>query len=106
MKTRMFKSVKVATGSGNVFRDLNFGKIESEDLKWRSGLMMRVERFVRESKLMHAEAARALGVSEARLTLLQKGKIGRFSVGGLNAMLANAGLVDEVACEGVNVELS
>jgi predicted XRE-type DNA-binding protein len=91
----MFKDVKVTTSSCNVFLDLKFGKIEAEDLKRRSGLMMQVERFVRESKLPRAEVARALGVSEARLRLLQMGKIGRFSVEGLKTMLVNAGFVAE-----------
>jgi predicted XRE-type DNA-binding protein len=58
MKIRMAKGVKVTTSSGNVFLDLNFGKIEADDLKRRSELMMRAERFVTESKLVHAEVAR------------------------------------------------
>jgi predicted XRE-type DNA-binding protein len=95
MKTTVFRGVKVTTSSGNVFLDIKFGKIEAEDLKRRSGLMMEVERFVRESKFTHAEMARTLGVSEARLRLLQKGKIVRFSVEGLKTMLANAGCVTE-----------
>jgi predicted XRE-type DNA-binding protein len=96
----MFKGVKVTTSSGNIFLDLKFGKVEAEDLKRRSGLMMQVERFVRESKLTHAEVARTLGISETRLRLLQKGKIGRFSVEGLKVMLANAGVIEsDVICE-------
>jgi predicted XRE-type DNA-binding protein len=93
MKRGVPKGVKVTTSSGNVFLDLKFGKTEAEDLKRRAELMMQAERFVTESKLAHAEVARVLGISEARLGLLQKGKIGRFSVEGLKTMLANAGCV-------------
>jgi predicted XRE-type DNA-binding protein len=95
MKTRMFKGVKITTSSGNVFRDLEFGKIEAEDLKRRSELMMRVERFAKGAKLTHSEAARALGVSDARLKLLLNGKIGQFNIEELKMMLSNVGVVDE-----------
>jgi predicted XRE-type DNA-binding protein len=91
MKTEMSKGVKITTSSDNVFLDLKFGKIEAEDLKRRSGLMMQAERFVRESKFKHAEVAHALGVTEANLIHLVEGKIQHFTVESLEKMLVNAG---------------
>jgi predicted XRE-type DNA-binding protein len=91
MKTRMLKGVKVTASSDNVFLDLGFGKIEAEDLKRRSALMTHVERFVKASKLTHAEMARALGTTEAQLTRLSEGKIQHFTVESLEKMLVNAG---------------
>jgi predicted XRE-type DNA-binding protein len=91
MKTRMFKGVKVTTSSDNMFLDLKFGKIEAEDLKRRSELMMQVERFVKASKFTNAKMARALRVTEANLIHLVGGKVQHFTVESLEKMLVNAG---------------
>jgi predicted XRE-type DNA-binding protein len=101
MKTRVINDAKVTTSSDNVFVDLNFGKTEAADLKRRSELMMQVERFVKDAKSTHVEAARALGVSGARLKLLLGGKIGQFSFDDLKTMLSHAGFVDEDAENGI-----
>jgi predicted XRE-type DNA-binding protein len=63
-----------------VFRDLGFDKDEAENLKLRAELMMRIEDFYRKSGLTQIEAARALGLTQPRLSALLKGRIGLFSI--------------------------
>ena len=88
----MSRKIKVEEGSGNVFRDIGFSEAEAENLKLRSTLMMRVEKFVKQSELTQTEAAKQLGITQPRLNQLLKGKIQLFSLDALVNMLANAGL--------------
>ena len=76
----------------NIFRDLGFGDAEAENLKLRSTLMQRVEKFVKQSNMTQSEAAIVLGVTQPRLNQLLKGKIQLFSLDALVNMLANAGM--------------
>ena len=76
----------------NVFTDLGFGAEEAANLAMRSELMMRVEQWYGESGLTQAAAARALGVTQPRINLLLKGKIGEFSLDALVNMATRAGL--------------
>jgi len=88
----MTERLKRVRGSGNVFRDLGFGKAEAENLKLRSELMMRIEDFYRQSGMTQAEAARSLGLTQPRLNALLKGKIGLFSLDALVMVATRAGL--------------
>ncbi len=74
----MSGKLKRVRGSGNVFRDLGFGKAEAESLKLRAELMMRIDEAFRRSGMTQAEAARALGLTQPRLNALLKGNIGLF----------------------------
>ena len=53
---------------------------------------MRVERFVKQSRLTQQAAARVLGVTQPRLNQLLKRKIELFSLDALVNMLTNAGM--------------
>jgi len=88
----MSQMLKRVRGSGNVFRDLGFGKAEADSLRLRAELMMRIEDFYRESGMTQAEAARALGLTQPRLNALLKGKIGLFGLDALVDIAARAGL--------------
>jgi predicted XRE-type DNA-binding protein len=88
----MTEKLKRVRGSGNVFRDIGFGKAEAESLKLRSELMMRIDNFYRRSGMTQAEAARELGLTQPRLNALLKGKIGLFSLDALVDIAARAGL--------------
>lgn len=88
----MSGKLKRTRGSGNVFRDLGFDKDESENLKLRAELMMRIEDFYRKSGLTQIEAARVLGLTQPRLNALLKGRIGLFSIDSLVNAAANAGM--------------
>ena len=88
----MTKRIKITEGSDNVFRDIGFGEVEAENLKLRSDLMVRIEKYVKQSGMTQTEAARELGITQPRLNQLLKGKIQLFSLGALVNMLAQAGM--------------
>ena len=88
----MSEGLKRMRGSGNVFRDLGFGKAEAENLKMRSELMVRIDDYYRRSGMTQAEAAKALGLTQPRLNALLKGKIDLFSLDALVNIAHRAGL--------------
>jgi predicted XRE-type DNA-binding protein len=88
----MSEKLKRVRSSGNVFRDLGFGKAEAESLKLRAELMMRIDEAFRRSGMTQAEAARALGLTQPRLNALLRGKIGLFSLDALVDIAGRAGL--------------
>ena len=88
----MTKRIKITEGSDNVFRDIGFGEVEAEYLKLRSDLMVRIEKYVKQSGMTQTEAARELGITQPRLNQLLKGKIQLFSLDALVNMLAQAGM--------------
>lgn len=88
----MGDKLKITRSSGNVFRDLGFGKAEAENLRLRSELMMRIEQFYRRSEMTQADAAKILGLTQPRLNALLKGKIGLFSLDALVNVASRAGL--------------
>jgi predicted XRE-type DNA-binding protein len=85
-------ATKVRRSSGNVFRDLGFPREEAENLKIRSGLMIRLTRVIDARGLTQAQAAELLGVTQPRVSDLVRGKIDRFSIDTLVAMLGQAGV--------------
>ena len=87
----------VTPADGNVFADLGFADAEAESLKIRSTLMMAIHRTIDERGLTKKEAARLFGVSQPRITALQRGAIGSFTIDELVAMLAHAHIPVEVS---------
>ncbi len=85
------RSTKIIEGSGNVFVDLGFSPEEATNLSLRSDLMTELEEHLKTLRLTQAEAAELLKVSQPRISDLMRGKIGRFSVDSLIAMLGRAG---------------
>jgi predicted XRE-type DNA-binding protein len=84
--------MKRVRGSGNVFRDIGFGRTEAENLKLRSDLMIRIEEFFRRSGMTQADGARALGLTQPRLNALLKGRMELFSLDALVTIANRAGL--------------
>lgn len=80
------------TNVPNVFTDLGFDAEEAANLALRSELMMRIVQWFSDSGLTQAAAAQILGVSQPRMNLLLKGKIGEFSLDALVNMATRAGL--------------
>jgi predicted XRE-type DNA-binding protein len=85
-------ATKVRRSSGNVFRDLGFPRKEAENLKIRSDLMIRLTKVIDGRGLTQAQAAELLGVTQPRVSDLVRGKIDRFSIDTLVAMLGQAGV--------------
>ena len=82
--------------SGNVFRDLDFAPEEAEHLRVRADLMIALSALIDERCLTQVQAAELLGVTQPRVSDLVRGKIDRFSVDTLIAMLGAAGVKVQV----------
>lgn len=88
----MTEKLKDVRGSGNIFIDLGFNKIEAENLRLRSDLMIRIVEFYRKSGMTQAAAAKALGLTQPRLNALLKGRLSLFSLDALVNIASRAGL--------------
>ncbi|MBL4775176.1 MAG: XRE family transcriptional regulator [Mariprofundus sp.] len=77
--------------SGNVFADLGFDAEEAENLKLRSQLMIEVDKALIEQKLTQQAAAKALGISQPRVSDLIRGKAEKFTIDALVNILTKLG---------------
>jgi predicted XRE-type DNA-binding protein len=82
---------KLTRSSGNVFRDLGFPSEEADNLKIRSALIGHLRRLIEARGLTQAEAAKAMRVSQPRVSDLVRGKIDLFSIDALVTMLGHLG---------------
>jgi predicted XRE-type DNA-binding protein len=83
--------MKVERSSGNVFRDLGFGRKEAESLRLRAELMVELKRLIQARKLTQRSAAKLFGVTQPRVSDLVRGRIDLFSIEALINMLGKAG---------------
>jgi predicted XRE-type DNA-binding protein len=65
---------------------------QAENLKLRSSLMLALKRHIEREGMSQTEAAKALGVTQPRISNLMRGKIEVFGLDMLVNMLAAAGL--------------
>lgn len=75
----------------SVFRDL-FPKAEAEELEIRSVLLIGLDRWLATAGMTQTGAAKALGVTQARISDIRRGKINQFSLDLLVRLAARAGL--------------
>jgi predicted XRE-type DNA-binding protein len=75
-----------------VFRDLGFSRVEAENFRVRSELIVLLTKLIERQGLSQAAAARVLGVSQPRVSDLVRGRIDHFSIETLVNMLARAGV--------------
>ena len=87
----LMDKLEVTQGSGNVFADLGFDAEESANLLFRSTLMVRLTKIVRDRELTQHQAAKLFGITQPRVNQMLRGKIDAFSVDALVNMLARAG---------------
>lgn len=85
-------TTRVRHSTGNVFRDLGFSREEAENLKIRTDLMIQLSKLIEARRLTQAQAADLFGVTQPRVSDLIRGKIDRFSIDTLVAMLGHAGV--------------
>ena len=85
-------TTRIRRSSGNVFRDLGFSEEAATNLKLRSDLMIRLSKLIDARGLTQARAADLFGVTQPRISDLVRGKIDRFSIDTLIAMLGHAGV--------------
>ena len=85
-------TIKKRRSTGNVFEDLGFPSEEAEHLRIRADLMIELGKVIQSRRLTQVEAAALFGVSQPRISNLVHGKIERFSIDTLIAMLGRAGV--------------
>ena len=85
-------TIKVRRPTRNAFRDLGFSKQEAENLEIRTNLMIRLSKLIETRRLTQAQAASLFDVTQPRISDLVRGKIDRFSIDTLVAMLGHAGI--------------
>ena len=75
---------------GNIFADLTLP--DAENLKLRSELMIAIRKWVKDTSLTQAEAARRLNTTQPILNDIIRGRYERFTIDRLVNMLDVAGL--------------
>lgn len=75
----------------NVFEDLGFTEAEAQDLVLRAGMIVTINREMRNRNMSPDDAAVAFGCAQSRITDLIKGKLHKFSLDELANMIAHAG---------------
>jgi len=85
----------VTPAGRSVFYDL-FRKAKADELVMRSTLLMGLEHWLKESGLTQTQAAKALGIAQARVSDIKRGKIGQFSQDMLVRLASRAGLKPKV----------
>jgi predicted XRE-type DNA-binding protein len=85
----------VTPAGRSVFFDL-FEAEEATEIEVRATLLHGLERWLTDSEMTQTEAAKALGVTQARVSEMKRGKISRFSIDLLFRLAARAGLHPQV----------
>ena len=83
---------RIRRSSGNVFADLGFPRQEAAHLLVRSDLMILLRRTIERRGMTQKAAAKALGVTQPRVSDLMRGRLERFSIDTLVDMLTQLGL--------------
>jgi predicted XRE-type DNA-binding protein len=81
----------VTPAGRSVFYDL-FPKAEADELVMRSTLLRGLEQWLKESGLTQTQAAKLLGITQARVSDIKRGKFSQFSLDMLVRLASRAGL--------------
>lgn len=73
-----------------------FPKAEADELVMRSTLLNGLEHWLKASGLTQTQAAKALGITQAQVSDIKRGKIGHFSLDRLVRLASRAGLKPKV----------
>jgi predicted XRE-type DNA-binding protein len=85
-------TTRVQRSAGNVFTDLGFPREEAAHLLIRTDLMIQLAGLIAERGLTQKQAAKALGVTQPRISDLVRGRIELFSIDTLVEMLSRFGV--------------
>lgn len=77
MTPRIVDGIEVEISSGNVFADLGFS--DAPKLKIKSGLVIEITKALRKMGLTQDEAARRMGISQAKVSGLLRGDFANLS---------------------------
>ncbi|MGH8134802.1 MAG: helix-turn-helix domain-containing protein [Steroidobacteraceae bacterium] len=90
--TRRWKDDRITPSSGNVFVDLGFDEAEAHVMAMRAELMLRLSQELKAKGWTQAQAAKRLGVTQPRVSKLNKGAWQDFSLDMLLTLAGRAGL--------------
>ncbi len=85
-------AIRVQRSSGNVFVDVGFSPEEAAHLLIRTDLMLQLTDVIEERGLTQKAAAKALGVTQPRVSDLVRGRVELFSIDTLVEMLSRFGV--------------
>ena len=94
--TRRRKDDRITPSSGNVFVDLGFDEAEAHVMALRAELMIRLSQELKAKGWTQAQAAKRLGVTQPRVSKLNKGAWQDFSLDMLLTLAGRAGLHAEL----------
>ena len=94
--TRRGKDDRITPSSGNVFVDLGFDEAEAHVMALRAELMIRLSQELKAKGWTQAQAAKRLGVTQPRVSKLNKGAWQDFSLDMLLTLAGRAGLNAEL----------
>ncbi|WP_295455166.1 XRE family transcriptional regulator [uncultured Thiodictyon sp.] len=83
---------EIVKGDENLFLALGFPPHEAEILQLRAELMGQLRLWIQDSGLTQADAAERLGVTQARVSDLVRGKWKKFSLDMLLTLAAKVGM--------------
>jgi predicted XRE-type DNA-binding protein len=99
-RARSEHGVRDVTPAGrSVFQDL-FSAEEAAELEIRSTLLRGLERWLARQDMTQTQVAKALGVTQARVSDIKRGKISQFSLDLLVRLAARAGLHPQIRLAG------
>lgn len=90
MKTINAKN-KINVSSGNVFADMGFDSAEAQVMAMRTLLTIELEKQIKAQGMTQTAIANVLGVSQARVSDLARGKVEKFSLDMLVTFAAKLG---------------
>ena len=82
----------IINASGNVFVDLGYPPDEAAILQMRADLMADIRKWIKAKRLTQTRAAEILGISQARVSDLIRGKWDRFSLEMLITLATKTGM--------------
>jgi predicted XRE-type DNA-binding protein len=82
----------IINSSGNVFIDLGYSPDEAAILQMRADLMADLRKWIKAKRLTQTRAAEILGISQARVSDLIRGKWDRFSLEMLITLATRTGM--------------
>jgi predicted XRE-type DNA-binding protein len=94
--TRRWKDSRITPSSGNVFVDLGFDEAEAHVMALRAELMLRLSQELKAKGWTQAQAAKRLGVTQPRVSKLNKGAWQDFSLDMLLTLAGRVGLRAEL----------
>lgn len=93
------EDARITESCGNVFIDLGFPPHEAEIMQLRADLMAKLRLWIIDNQLTQTQAALQLGVSQARVSDLMRGKWKKFSLDMLLTLATKIGLHVKIVLE-------